>query len=60
MVIKLKNVLDIPIVGEPEQSIFGVPSIKSVALLGCEYIGLKPSMQISEKRFRFVQNLIIF
>jgi Na+-transporting NADH:ubiquinone oxidoreductase subunit A len=48
MVIKLKNGLDIPIVGEPEQAILGVPSVKSVALLGCDYIGLKPSMQVAE------------
>ena len=45
--IKLKNDLDIPIVGEPEQAILGVPSVKSVALLGC-YIALKPSMQVAE------------
>ena len=48
MVIKLKSGLDIPIVGEPEQRILGEPSIKSVALLGWDYIGLKPSMQIAE------------
>ena len=48
MVIKLKNGLDIPIVGEPEQAILGVPSVKSVALLVCDYIGLKPSMQVAE------------
>ena len=34
MVIKLKNGLDIPITGEPEQRILGEPAIKSVALLG--------------------------
>jgi len=28
--------------------------------LGCDYIGFKPSMQISEKRFRFIQNLTFF
>jgi len=44
----MKNGLVIPIVGEPEQRILGVPSVKFVALLGCDYIGLKPSMQVAE------------
>jgi len=48
MVIKLKNGLDIPITGEAEQRILGEPSVKSVALLGWDYIGLKPFMQIAE------------
>lgn len=48
MMIKLKNGLDIPITGEPEQRILGEPAIKSVALLGGDYIGLRPSMQIAE------------
>ena len=58
MVIKLKNGLYIPIVGEPEQAILGVPSVKSVALLGCDYIGLKPFMQVAEwDRAKFGQTI---
>ena len=46
--IKFKNGLDIPIVGEPEQAILEVPSVKFVALLGCDYLSLKPSMPVAE------------
>ncbi len=40
--------LDIPISGEPEQKIYQGPAITSVALIGKDYPGLKPSMQVSE------------
>lgn len=40
--------LDLPITGEPEQKISGSNQIKSVALLGRDYIGLKPKMLVSE------------
>jgi Na+-transporting NADH:ubiquinone oxidoreductase subunit A len=49
MLIKIKKGLDLPLVGEPEQTIDhdgGV--VRSVALLGLDYVGLKPSMQVSE------------
>ena len=48
MHISIKKGLHIPISGEPKQSIFDGPSITSVALLGQDYVGLKPSMLIEE------------
>ncbi|MBV1908410.1 MAG: Na(+)-translocating NADH-quinone reductase subunit A [Kangiellaceae bacterium] len=44
--IKIKKGLDLPISGEPKQSITDGPPISEVALLGEDYLGLKPSMQI--------------
>jgi Na+-transporting NADH:ubiquinone oxidoreductase subunit A len=49
MLVKTKKGLNLPITGEPEQAIHddgGV--VKSVALLGPDYVGLKPTMQVSE------------
>lgn len=40
--------LDLPITGEPEQKISEGNPIKSVALLGRDYLGLKPKMLVSE------------
>jgi Na+-transporting NADH:ubiquinone oxidoreductase subunit A len=40
--------LDLPITGGPEQKISEGNSIKSVALLGRDYVGLKPKMLVSE------------
>lgn len=40
--------LDLPITGGPEQKISEGNAIKSVALLGRDYIGLKPKMLVSE------------
>ena len=48
MLIKLKKGFSLPITGEPEQSIHDGPEIRSVAVLGNEYIGLKPSMLVAE------------
>ncbi len=48
MLIKLKKGLDIPIAGEPEQVIYDSPEVKSVALLGKDYLGLKPTMLVQE------------
>lgn len=49
MLIKTKKGLDLPIAGGPEQAIFGnAGPIKSVALLGPDYVGLKPSMKVAE------------
>jgi Na+-transporting NADH:ubiquinone oxidoreductase subunit A len=44
--IKIKKGLDLPITGSPEQSISEGPPISEVALLGEDYLGLKPSMHI--------------
>ncbi len=43
---KLKKGLDIPIKGSPQQVIHDGPVIKTVAILGEEYNGMRPSMKI--------------
>jgi len=48
MLIKTRRGLDLPITGAPEQSVHGGASIGSVALLGPDYLGLKPTMQVRE------------
>ncbi len=48
MHISIKKGLHVPISGEPEQSIYDGPSVSSVALLGQDYIGLRPSMLVEE------------
>ncbi|MCQ8104917.1 Na(+)-translocating NADH-quinone reductase subunit A [Methylomonas sp. SURF-2] len=44
----IKKGLDLPITGGPEQNITDGNSIKSVALLGGDYVGLKPKMLVAE------------
>ncbi|MFG0295615.1 MAG: NADH:ubiquinone reductase (Na(+)-transporting) subunit A, partial [Maioricimonas sp. JB045] len=44
----LKKGLDLPISGTPEQTIDAAPAVKSVALIGPDYIGMKPTMEVSE------------
>jgi Na+-transporting NADH:ubiquinone oxidoreductase subunit A len=44
----IKKGLDLPISGQPEQKISDGNSIKSVALLGGDYVGLKPKMAVAE------------
>ena len=46
--IKIKKGLDLPIAGRPEQVIYDGPAITEVALLGKEYVGMRPSMKIKE------------
>ncbi|WP_434130808.1 Na(+)-translocating NADH-quinone reductase subunit A [Methylocaldum sp. GT1BB] len=49
MLIRTKKGLNLPITGEPEQTIHDDGNVvKSVALLGLDYVGLKPSMNVSE------------
>ncbi|MGI2171193.1 Na(+)-translocating NADH-quinone reductase subunit A [Shewanella sp. MF05960] len=45
-VITIKRGLDIPIAGEPLQQIDGMPKATQVALIGEEYVGLKPTMMV--------------
>ena len=45
---KIKKGLDIPIAGEPEQVIHDGPAVTSVALLGPDYIGMRPTMLVQE------------
>lgn len=44
----IKKGLDLPITGEPKQVIEEGNSVKSVAILGLDYVGMKPTMAVSE------------
>lgn len=46
--IKIKKGLDLPIAGAPLQVIEDGPAIRHVALLGEEYVGMRPSMLVQE------------
>lgn len=48
MLIKITRGLDIPLAGEPEQSIHPAKPVKQVALCGLDYAGLKPRLQVKE------------
>ena len=44
--IKLKRGMDIPISGQPEQVISEASPARSVALVGYDYVGMKPTMAV--------------
>lgn len=44
--IKIKQGLDLPITGAPEQFISGSPQVRSVAVIGFDYVGMKPTMAV--------------
>ena len=44
--IQLKRGLDLPIYGSPEQKIYAGPKVSRVALIGPDYNGMKPSMEV--------------
>lgn len=44
--IKISRGLDIPIEGEPEQTIHDGPTVTRYAILGEEYIGMRPTMSV--------------
>ncbi|GAB82759.1 Na(+)-translocating NADH-quinone reductase subunit A [Shimwellia blattae] len=46
--IKINKGLDLPVAGVPEQHIAEGPVIGSVAVLGEEYVGMRPSMRVQE------------
>lgn len=46
--IKIKQGLDLPIAGKPVQRIHNGPTLRQVALLGEEYVGMRPSMLVQE------------
>ncbi|MEB8292402.1 Na(+)-translocating NADH-quinone reductase subunit A [Klebsiella michiganensis] len=46
--IKITKGLNLPIAGMPSQQISSKPAVKRVALLGEEYIGMRPSMAVRE------------
>ena len=45
---KIKKGLSIPVSGEPEQAIYDGPAVRSVGLLGFDYVGMKPTMLVAE------------
>ena len=46
--IKIKRGLDIPIRGAPQQVIEDAPAARNVALVGFDYVGMKPTMEVKE------------
>lgn len=44
----IKKGLNLPIAGEPVQTIENANTVKTVAVLGSEYVGMKPTMQVEE------------
>ena len=46
--IKVKRGMDIPIQGAPQQVIEDAPAARAVALVGFDYIGMKPTMAVQE------------
>lgn len=46
--IKIRRGLDLPITGSPEQVISEAPQARSVAVIGPDYHGMKPTMAIKE------------
>ncbi|MGZ8190573.1 MAG: Na(+)-translocating NADH-quinone reductase subunit A [Methylococcaceae bacterium] len=44
----IKKGLDLPITGEPRQVIENGNRVNSVAILGMDYVGMKPTMMVSE------------
>jgi Na+-transporting NADH:ubiquinone oxidoreductase subunit A len=44
--IKIKKGLDLPLQGKPEQTISTGATVKTVAILGEDYVGMKPTMHI--------------
>ena len=46
--IKIKQGLDLPITGTPEQSISQANAVTEVAVVGPDYVGMKPTMVVKE------------
>ncbi len=46
--IKIKRGLNLSIVGAPEQQVYDTRSVRSVAILGRDYPGMKPTMVVKE------------
>ena len=44
----IKKGLDLPITGQPKQVIEDGNKVNSVAILGMDYVGMKPTMMVSE------------
>lgn len=46
--IKINQGLDLPISGAPEQVIQDGPKVRSVAVIGYDYVGMKPTMDVQQ------------
>lgn len=46
--IKIRRGLDVPIAGAPAQVVHDGPAVRSVAILGNDYVGMKPTMHVRE------------
>ena len=46
--IEVKKGLDLPIAGAPEQRIEDARPVRHVAVLGTDYVGMKPTMEVNE------------
>lgn len=46
--IRIKRGLDLPIKGAPEQTIEDARPVRQIAVLGPDYVGMKPTMHVSE------------
>jgi Na+-transporting NADH:ubiquinone oxidoreductase subunit A len=46
--IRIKRGLDLPLSGAPEQVVGSSRSIRTVALLGRDYVGMKPTMKVAQ------------
>lgn len=46
---EIKKGLNLPITGAPEQKIYDSPDVRSVGVVGLDYIGLKPKMLVQEQ-----------
>ena len=46
--IKIRRGLDLPVSGAPEQVIHDGPDVNSVAVIGFDYVGMKPTMAVKE------------
>ena len=44
--ISIRKGLDLPLPGAPDNSIEAGPAVRTVALLGGDYVGLKPKMAV--------------
>jgi len=48
MLIKIKKGLDLPISGKPEQRVENARAVRHVAVIGVDYVDLKPTMHVAE------------
>lgn len=58
--IKIKRGFDVPISGKPVQQVSQPVAVRSVALVGADYLGMKPSMRVVEgEEVRLGQTLFV-